>query len=81
MTTVGSPRPPVYHRVEEIPGKVDCETITIRSGSAATQSIADQTALPIMLRRLRAEIYHPMKHLGTLFPPCAQVTTAHSITA
>jgi glycosyltransferase involved in cell wall biosynthesis len=65
---------------QEIPGKVDCETITIRSGSAATQSIADQTALPIMLRKLGAEIYHPMKHLGTLFPPCAQVTTAHSIT-
>ena len=33
-----------------------------------------------MLRGLRAEIYHPMKHLGTMFPPCAQVTTAHSIT-
>jgi glycosyltransferase involved in cell wall biosynthesis len=65
---------------QEIPGKADCETITIRSGSAATQSIADQTTLPILLRKLRAEIYHPMKHLGTLFPPCAQVTTAHSIT-
>lgn len=65
---------------QEVPGKVDCETITIHSGSAATQSIADQTTLPMLLRKLRAEIYHPMKHLGTMFPPCAQVTTAHSIT-
>ena len=65
---------------QEIPGAVDCEAITIRSRSAATQSIADQTTLPRLLRKLGAEIYHPMKHLGTMFPPCAQVTTAHSIT-
>jgi len=65
---------------QDIPGNADCEAITISSRSAATQSITDQTTLPRLLRNLGAEIYHPMKHLGTLFPPCVQVTTAHSIT-
>ncbi|MEP6687298.1 MAG: glycosyltransferase family 1 protein [Gemmatimonadales bacterium] len=65
---------------QEVPGRVDCEAITINSRSAASQSITDQTTLPRLLRNLGADIYHPMKHLGTLFPPCIQVTTAHSIT-
>jgi len=65
---------------QEPPGWIDCEVITIGSRSAAGQAIADQITLPRLLRKLGADIYHPMKHLGTMFPPCAQVTTAHSIT-
>ena len=59
---------------------LDCERVTVKSRPAAIQALLDQVHLPRMLKRLRADVYHPMKHLGTMWPPCAQVTTAHSIT-
>jgi glycosyltransferase involved in cell wall biosynthesis len=59
---------------------LDGETVMLPDRSAARQAIGDQITLPRLLRKLGADIYHPMKHLGTMYPPCPQVTTAHSIT-
>jgi glycosyltransferase involved in cell wall biosynthesis len=65
---------------QEAPAAVDCETVILGEQSAAGQAVADQVTLPRLLRKLGADIYHPMKHLGTMYPPCPQVITAHSIT-
>lgn len=63
-----------------VPPGTDCESFELRNASAASQAVHDQLLLPRLLRRLGADVYHPLKHLGTLYPPCPQVTTAHSIT-
>jgi glycosyltransferase involved in cell wall biosynthesis len=65
---------------QSLPPGTQCESIALHNASAASQAIHDQVQLPGILRRLGADVYHPLKHLGTLYPPCAQVTTAHSIT-
>lgn len=54
--------------------------VVVPDRSPGTQAIHDQIALPRLLRRLGADAYHPLKYLGTMFPPCPQVTTAHAIT-
>jgi glycosyltransferase involved in cell wall biosynthesis len=65
---------------QSLPPGTECESITERHHSALGQALHDQLALPRLLRSLGADIYHPLKHLGTLFPPCHQITVGHSIT-
>jgi glycosyltransferase involved in cell wall biosynthesis len=56
------------------------EEVVVPDRSAGAQAIHDQVALPRLLRRMGADAYHPLKYLGTMFPSCPQVTTAHAIT-
>jgi glycosyltransferase involved in cell wall biosynthesis len=67
-------------RGQEVPAGTDCDSVVIDNASAAGQAVFDQLRLPARLRSLGIDVYHPLKHLGTLYPPCRQVTTAHSIT-
>jgi glycosyltransferase involved in cell wall biosynthesis len=57
-----------------------CEEVLMPDRSPGAQAIHDQLMLPRLLRRLGADAYHPLKYLGTMFPSCLQVTTAHAIT-
>jgi glycosyltransferase involved in cell wall biosynthesis len=57
-----------------------CEEVLVPDRSPGAQAIHDQLVLPRLLRRLGADAYHPLKYLGTMFPSCLQVTTAHAIT-
>jgi glycosyltransferase involved in cell wall biosynthesis len=65
---------------QPLPGGVDCETVELPPQRAVVQAMHEQLVLPRLLRQVGAEIYHPLKYLGSMFPGCAQVTTAHSIT-
>ena len=65
---------------QQVPPHTNCESIEVPNVSPAVQAVHDQVLLPRLLRRLGADVYHPLKHLGTMYPPCLQVTTAHSIT-
>jgi glycosyltransferase involved in cell wall biosynthesis len=56
------------------------EEVVVSDRSAGVQAIHDQVVLPGLLRRMGADAYHPLKYLGTMFPSCPQVTTAHAIT-
>jgi glycosyltransferase involved in cell wall biosynthesis len=56
------------------------EEVVVADHSPAAQAIHDQILLPRLLRRLGADVYHPLKYLGSMFPSCPQVTTAHAIT-
>lgn len=62
------------------PGGVDCETLDVPRHPSAVHALHDQLLLPRLLRRTGADIYHPLKYLGTMRPSCAQVTTVHAIT-
>jgi glycosyltransferase involved in cell wall biosynthesis len=66
-----------HHR---LPPGVDCATVTLGTQSGAAQMVYDQVLLPKLIRRAGADIYHPLKYLGSLYPPCPQVTTLHAIT-
>jgi glycosyltransferase involved in cell wall biosynthesis len=60
---------------------VPCERVLLPRQSPAVQAIYDQLGLPRLIRRVGADVYHPLKYLGSLYSPCPQVTTAHAITA
>jgi glycosyltransferase involved in cell wall biosynthesis len=60
---------------------VPCERVLLPRQSPAAQALYDQVALPRLIRRVGADVYHPLKYLGSLYSPCPQVTTAHAITA
>jgi glycosyltransferase involved in cell wall biosynthesis len=60
---------------------VPCEQVVLPPQTPARQALYDQLALPRLIRRTGADAYHPLKYLGSLYPPCPQVTTAHAITA
>jgi glycosyltransferase involved in cell wall biosynthesis len=59
---------------------VVCESVELPPWPGGIQAVHDQVALPRLLRRLGADLYHPMKYLGSMRPPCPQVTTVHAIT-
>jgi glycosyltransferase involved in cell wall biosynthesis len=65
---------------QTIPFDHGCEELIVPPHSPIRQAVHDQTILPRLLGRAGAHIYHPLKYLGTMFPPRHQVTTAHSIT-
>jgi glycosyltransferase involved in cell wall biosynthesis len=65
---------------QDLPREWDCETVAIGAQSAAAQAIEDQLTLPRLLKRVGADVYHPFKYLGSMFPSCSQVTTLHAIT-
>lgn len=59
---------------------VDAAELVMPDHSGPVQALHDQLLLPRLLRRAGADVYHPLKYLGSMFPPCSQVTTAHAIT-
>jgi glycosyltransferase involved in cell wall biosynthesis len=65
---------------QALPREWTCESIAIDAQSAAAQAVQDQLSLPRLLKRAGADVYHPFKYLGSMFPSCNQVTTLHSIT-
>lgn len=81
---VGAPSPHefVVLRYEEqrLPARTDCETVALGTQSGAVQTVYDQVLLPKLLRRVGADVYHPLKYLGSTRPSCPQVTTLHAIT-
>jgi glycosyltransferase involved in cell wall biosynthesis len=65
---------------QPFPGGLAHDSMELPLRSAVAQAVHDQVLLPRLLRRTGVDIYHPLKYLGTMFPTCAQVTTAHAIT-
>jgi glycosyltransferase involved in cell wall biosynthesis len=57
-----------------------CEDVVVRAQSGSRQALFDQITLPGLIRRSGIDIYHPLKYLGSMRPPCRQVTTLHAIT-
>jgi glycosyltransferase involved in cell wall biosynthesis len=72
----------VVLRYEEqrLPAGVECESVVLGAQSGGVQMVYDQVLLPKLLRRVGADLYHPLKYLGSTRPSCRQVTTLHAIT-
>lgn len=70
----------LHHDEQQMPDWPDCEHVVVRAQSGAKQALFDQVALPGIIRRSGADIYHPLKYLGSWRPTCRQVTTLHAIT-
>jgi glycosyltransferase involved in cell wall biosynthesis len=65
---------------QPLPGGVEAESLELPPQRGPVQALHDQLLLPRLLRSAGADIYHPLKYLGSMRPGCAQVTTVHAIT-
>jgi glycosyltransferase involved in cell wall biosynthesis len=71
----------LHHDEQQLPASWPaCEHVVVSAQSGAAQALFDQVALPGLIRRAGVDVYHPLKYLGSLRPPCRQVTTLHAIT-
>jgi glycosyltransferase involved in cell wall biosynthesis len=71
----------LHHDEQQLPASWPaCEHVVARAQSGARQALFDQVTLPGLIRRAGVDVYHPLKYLGSLRPPCRQVTTLHAIT-
>ena len=71
----------LHHDEQQLPASWPaCEHVVVSAQSGARQALFDQVTLPGLIRRAGVDVYHPLKYLGSLRPPCRQVTTLHAIT-